>query len=352
MIAFVDWTLININFQQTINKIFPNSPSFKLANFFQTFSNSQTPQTSMTDQTAIKTLIIIAGPTAVGKTDLCVELAKKLKTEVISADSRQFYRELNIGTAKPTVEEMGGIPHHFVNSHSIEEYFSVGDFERDCLKILDAIFEKNDVAILTGGSGMFIKAITDGLDDMPDADLELRETLMQKLKTDGLEPLQKQLLFLDPAYYQQVDIQNSQRVVRALEVCISSGLPYSSFRGQQKAERPFNTIKICLNRERDLLYKRIDKRMDQMLANGLVEEAKYLMPFREHYALQTVGYKEVFEFFDGNYSYEELVRLLKRNSRRYAKRQITWFKNQDDFVWFEADKKEEIFEFITKALES
>jgi tRNA dimethylallyltransferase len=297
-----------------------------------------------------KTLIIIAGPTAVGKTDLCVELAKKHNTQVLSADSRQFYRELNIGTAKPTVEEMKGIPHHFVNSHSISEYFSVGDFERDCLKKLETIFEKKSVAILTGGSGMFIKAITDGLDDMPDADLELRETLMQKLKTEGLEPLQKQLLFLDPAYYQQVDIQNSQRVVRALEVCISSGMPYSSFRGQAKIERPFNTIKICLNRERDLLYKRIDKRMDQMLANGLIEEAKYLLPFREHYALQTVGYKEVFEYLDGNYDYEEMVRLLKRNSRRYAKRQITWFKNQDDFMWFEADRKEEIFEFIQSTM--
>lgn len=306
----------------------------------------------MSKQSAVKTLIIIAGPTAVGKTDLCVELAKKLNTEVFSADSRQFYRELNIGTAKPTVEEMKGIPHHFVNSHSISEYFSVGDFERDCLKKLDTIFEKKDAAILTGGSGMFIKAITDGLDDMPDADLELRETLMHKLKTEGLELLQKQLLFLDPAYYQQVDIQNSQRVVRALEVCISSGMPYSSFRGQAKIERPFNTIKICLNRERDLLYKRIDKRMDQMLVNGLIEEAKYLLSFSDHYALQTVGYKEVFEYLDGSYGYEELVRLLKRNTRRYAKRQITWFKNQDDFMWFEADNKGEIFEFISKSLDN
>lgn len=297
-----------------------------------------------------KTLIIIAGPTAVGKTDLCLELAQLLKTEIISADSRQFYRELNIGTAKPTVEEMKGITHHFVNSHSISEYFSAGDFERDCSIKLNTIFEKNNIAILTGGSGMFIKAITDGLDEMPDANLELRETLMQKLKNEGLEPLQRQLLFLDPVYYQQVDLQNSQRVVRALEVCISSGIPYSSFRGQQKIERPFKTIKICLDRERDILYKRIAKRMDQMLANGLIEEAKYLLPFREHYALQTVGYKEVFEYFDGNFDYEEMVRLLKRNSRRYAKRQITWFKNQDDFTWFEAEDKGRIFEYIIKTI--
>ena len=297
-----------------------------------------------------KTLIIIAGPTAVGKTELCVELAKKLETDVISADSRQFYRELNIGTAKPTVFEMRGINHHFVNSHSINDYFSVGDFERECLKTLDKIYAKKNVALITGGSGMFIKAITDGLDDMPDADLELREQLMDRLKKEGLEPLQKQLQFLDPEYFNSVDIQNSQRVVRALEVCISAGVPYSSFRINKKVERPFKTIKICLDRDRAVLYNRIDKRMDQMLANGLIDEAKYLLAFRNHNALQTVGYKEVFDFLDGNYDYDEMVRLLKRNSRRYAKRQITWFKNQDDFTWFEADKKKEIFEFIEKKL--
>jgi tRNA dimethylallyltransferase len=293
-----------------------------------------------------KTLIIIAGPTAVGKTDLCVELAQMLHTEVLSADSRQFYRELNIGTAKPTLEEMKGITHHFVNSHAIDEYFSVGDFERDCLQKLEQIFLKNNIAILTGGSGMFIKAITDGLDNMPEADLKLRESLMQKLKNEGLAPLQKQLEFLDPQYYSEVDVNNSQRVVRALEVCISSGMPFSSFRGKTKIERPFTILKICLNRDRDILYKRIDQRMDQMLADGLIEEAKYLLPYRHHYALQTVGYKEVFEYLDGAYGYDEMVRLLKRNSRRYAKRQITWFKNQDDFAWFEAENRRDVFEFI------
>lgn len=297
-----------------------------------------------------KTLIIIAGPTAVGKTDLCVELAKKIDTDVISADSRQFYRELNIGTAKPTVPEMRGVSHHFVNSHSINDYFSVGDFERECLTILDKIFESKNVALLTGGSGMFIKAITDGLDDMPEADLDLREQLMDRLEKEGLEPLQKQLQFLDPEYFNSVDIQNSQRVVRALEVCISAGVPYSSFRNNKKAERPFKTIKICLDRDRAVLYNRIDKRMDQMIANGLIEEAKYLLSFRNHNALQTVGYKEVFDFLDGNFGYDEMVRLLKRNSRRYAKRQITWFKNQDDFTWFDANNKKEIFEFIEKEL--
>lgn len=304
----------------------------------------------MENQSASKTLIIIAGPTAVGKTDLCVNLAQKLHTEILSADSRQFYRELNIGTAKPSVGEMKGIQHHFVNSHSIEEYFSVGDFERECLQKINMIFEKNNLAILTGGSGMFIKVITDGLDDMPDADLELREKLMEVLEKEGLSPLQKQLEFLDPTYYKEVDINNSQRVVRALEVCISSGLPYSSFRRKVKIERPFEIIKICLNRDRDILYKRIDKRMDQMLADGLVEEAKYLLPYRRHYALQTVGYKEVFDFFDGKYGYAEMVQLLKRNSRRYAKRQITWFKNQDDFEWFDAVEIEKLYEFISSKI--
>ncbi len=304
----------------------------------------------MNNQIAEKILIIIAGPTAVGKTDFCVELAKQLKTDIISADSRAFYRELNIGTAKPTIEEMKGVTHHFINSHSINEYFSVGDFERDALQKLEAIYKEKDVAILSGGSGMFIKAIIEGLDDMPDADLELRESLMQKLKKEGIEPLQKQLEFLDPAYYSQMDVQNSQRVVRALEVCISSGRPYSSFREKKEIIRPFKIIKICLNRDRDNLYKRIDQRMNQMLANGLIEEAKYLLPFRDHNALQTVGYKEVFEYLDGNYNYDELVRLLKRNSRRYAKRQVTWFKNQDNFIWFEAGHTNQILEYISQNL--
>jgi tRNA dimethylallyltransferase len=299
-----------------------------------------------------KTLIIIAGPTAVGKTDLCVELAQRLRTEVISADSRQFYRELNIGTAKPNWEEMKGVTHHFINSHSITEYFSVGDFERECIRKLNNIFITNDVAILTGGSGMFIKVISDGIDDMPDADLELREQLMQTLKNEGLNPLLRQLEFLDPTYYNKVDQQNSQRIVRALEVCIATGRPFSSFHINQKIERPFNILKIGLERPREQLYQRIDQRMNQMLAAGLVEEAKYLLPYRLHNALQTVGYKEVFDFFDGNTTYDEMVSLLKRNSRRYAKRQLTWFKNQDNLTWFEASKKEEVFHFIETQLKT
>lgn len=297
-----------------------------------------------------KTLIIIAGPTAVGKTYLCVKLAKLLDTEVVSADSRQFYRELAIGTAKPTIEEMDGIKHHFVDSHSIQDYYSVGDFERDCLAVLEEIFQRKDVVILTGGSGMFIKMITDGIDEMPEADLALRQILAKRLESEGLEILANELKKLDPIYYQQVDIQNTQRVLRALEVCISTGQPFSSFRKNQKVERSFKMIKIGLERPREELYVRIDKRMDIMLANGLEIEAKTVMGFREHYALKTVGYREIYEHLDGEYDREEMIRLLKRNSRRYAKRQMTWFKNQDEFNWFDAKNEVEIIDFIKSKL--
>lgn len=293
-----------------------------------------------------KTLIIIAGPTAVGKTDLCVKLAKLFDTDVVSADSRQFYRELAIGTAKPTVKEMNGVKHHFVDSHSIQNYYSVGDFERDCLTVLEEIFQKKDVVILTGGSGMFIKMITEGIDEMPKADLDLRQDLAQRLDNEGLEVLVDELKNLDPIYYEQVDIQNTQRVLRALEVCISTGKPFSSFRKNQKVKRPFLIIKIALERPRNELYARIDKRMEMMIANGLEAEAKSVMDFREHYALKTVGYREIYEHIDGEYDREEMVRLLKRNSRRYAKRQMTWFKNQDEFRWFYAKNEAEIIDFI------
>lgn len=297
-----------------------------------------------------KTLIIIVGPTAVGKTDLCVKLAKLLDTEVVSADSRQFYRELAIGTAKPTEAEMDGVVHHFINSHSIHDYYSVGDFERDCLKVLEEIFSRKDVAILTGGSGMFIKMITDGIDEMPEADLELRQKLAERFEKEGLVQLQEELRVLDPVYFEQVDEQNTQRVLRALEVCLSTGKSFSSFRKNQKVQRPFKMLKIALERPREELYIRIDTRMDMMLAAGLEEEAKAVIDYREHYALKTVGYREIYEHLDGNYDREEMVRLLKRNSRRYAKRQMTWFKNQDEFHWFDAKNVAEITEFVTNEL--
>lgn len=283
-------------------------------------------------------LLVIAGPTAVGKTALCVELAQKLHTEIISADSRQFYRELAIGTAKPTKEEQGGIKHHFIDSHSIQEYFSPGDFEREALILLEQLFQKHEVVILTGGSGLYIKALLEGLDEMPDVDLVLREQLMQQLEKEGIAPLWEQLQRLDPMYAAQVDQQNPQRIVRALEVCLSTGKPYSDFRKKQSADRPFQAIKICLDRPREELYARIDQRMDQMLAQGLVDEAIQYQEFQHLYALKTLGYKEVYGHLREEYDEAEMVRLLKRNSRHYAKKQLTWFRHQGEFQFLHPDE--------------
>ena len=291
-----------------------------------------------------KTLLVIVGPTAVGKTDLCVRLAQQFSTEVLSADARQFYRELTIGTAKPTKNELQGVPHHFIDSHSITELYSAGAFERDTLAQLQEIFSRKDVAILTGGSGLYIKAVCEGLDELPETPPELRAELMQRLETEGLAVLQRQLQILDPLYVSQNDLQNSQRVVRALEVCLVTGQPFSSFRVRKVAVRPFKIVQIALERPREDLYNRINTRMDTMLERGLVEEARSLLPYRHHNALQTVGYKEVFDYLDGLHDYPEMVRLLKRNSRHYAKRQLTWFKHQGNFEWFQADDFEAILE--------
>ncbi|WP_337042505.1 tRNA (adenosine(37)-N6)-dimethylallyltransferase MiaA [Emticicia sp. 17c] len=294
-----------------------------------------------------KYAILIVGPTAVGKTALSIQLAHLLDTEIISADSRQFYRELTIGTAKPTQDEMEGVKHHFIDSHSITSYYSAGDFERDVVKLLEEdIFKRKDVVIITGGSGLFVKALTDGLDEMPEAPLALREQLMKRLETEGLTPLANQLQQLDPVYASTADLQNSQRVIRALEVCLSTGLPFSEFHKKSKVQRSFNFIKIGIERPREELYERINQRMDLMLASGLEAEAQSLLQYRHHNALQTVGYKEIFDYLDGNYDYKTMVELLKRNSRRYAKRQMTWFKNQDDFRWFNAQDFDAIRAFI------
>lgn len=280
------------------------------------------------------TLLVISGPTAVGKTDLCVRLAQHLHTEIVSADSRQFFRELTIGTAKPTPEEMGGIPHHFIDSHSIQEEYNAGRFEQDALALLQQLFQKHRVVLLTGGSGLYLQAVTEGFDDMPVALPEVRAQLHQELAEGGLGPLVDELARLDPVTYDRIDRQNHQRVLRALEITRATGQPFSSFHGQKKAaERPFHVVKVALNREREELYQRIDQRMDQMLASGLEAEARALYPFRHHNALQTVGYKELFDYFEGHYDYAEAVRLLKRNSRHYAKRQLTWLRRDPEYQW-------------------
>ncbi|MBC7572277.1 MAG: tRNA (adenosine(37)-N6)-dimethylallyltransferase MiaA [Spirosoma sp.] len=275
-----------------------------------------------------KILLVVAGPTAVGKTALCVQLAQQLQTDVVSADSRQLYRELTIGTAKPTPAEMQDVQHYFVGSHSITDPVNAGRYERECLAVLDELFQKKDVVILSGGTGLYINAVCFGLDDMPAVNPLLREQLLTRLQTEGLTTLQAQLRQLDPEYAQTADLQNPVRVTRALEVCLSTGQPYSSFRRRQTAKRPFQPILVNLDRPRPELYTRIDTRVDTMLAAGLVDEVRSLLPYRELSALQTVGYQEIFPFLGGDYDYDEMVRLLKRNTRRYAKRQLTWFRSQ------------------------
>ncbi|MGV3538818.1 MAG: tRNA (adenosine(37)-N6)-dimethylallyltransferase MiaA, partial [Rufibacter sp.] len=267
-------------------------------------------------------LVVVVGPTAVGKTDFCVQLARHFQTEILSMDSRQFFRELSIGTAKPSKAEQGGVVHHFIDSHSITQEYNAGAFEQDALALLQQLFQQHEVVIATGGSGLYVRALCEGLDEMPEISHGVREELNKRLETEGLPNLVQQLQTLDPEYAAQVDIQNPQRVVRALEVCLSSGKPYSAFRQQERkaSKRGFQTIKIGLTRDRAELYQRIDQRMDSMLEQGLLEEVKRMVPYRHHQALQTVGYTELFHYLDGAYAYEEAVRLLKRNSRRYAKR--------------------------------
>lgn len=282
---------------------------------------------------ANKTLLVIVGPTAVGKTDLCVQLAHELKTEIISADSRQFYKELSIGTAKPNLFEQGGILHHFIDSHSIHDYFSPGDFEREALVLLKFLFEKKDVVICTGGSGLYLKALVDGLDEMPEIDMELRNSLMLRLKEEGLNVLLDELRNRDPEYAIKVDSKNPQRVIRALEVCISTSKSFSELRKSKLDSRPFKILRYCLDRPREELYRRIDARMDSMIANGLIDEAIKYVDFQSNYALKTLGYKEVYGFLRKEYDVIELERLLKRNSRHYAKKQLTWFRHQGEFVW-------------------
>ncbi|UPL47604.1 tRNA (adenosine(37)-N6)-dimethylallyltransferase MiaA [Hymenobacter sublimis] len=284
------------------------------------------------------TLLVVTGPTAVGKTALCVRLAQQLQTEIVSADSRQFFRELNIGTAKPTPEEMQGVPHHFINSHSITEEYNAGRFEQDALALLAQLFQRHRVVILTGGSGLYLHAVTEGLDELPAAPPAVREQLRAELGAHGLEPLVAELERLDPVTHARIDRQNPQRVLRALEISRATGQPFSSFHGATAASRPFRVVKVALTRERDELYQRIDQRMDQMLAAGLEEEARSLYPHRHHNALQTVGYQELFQYFEGHYEYAEAVRLLKRNSRRYAKRQLTWLRRDPQYQWFHPDE--------------
>ena len=298
-----------------------------------------------------KTLIVITGPTAVGKTALCLDIAQHFGIPIINADSRQIYKELKIGTASPTSEQLQLVPHYFVGSLSLTDYYSASLFEQQVLEILSRQFRSHDFALMAGGSMMYIDAVCDGIDDIPTVDDVTRETLKQRLKEEGLEALVEQLKELDPEYYEIVDRQNPRRVVHGLEICLMTGRTYTSFRKREKKERPFRIVKIGLNRPREELYDRINQRVDQMMQQGLLEEAKALYPMRQMNALNTVGYKELFDYLDGRWPLEEAVERIKGNTRRYARKQLTWYKKDPQIRWFHPDEKEQIISYISQDYE-
>jgi tRNA dimethylallyltransferase len=297
-----------------------------------------------------KNLIVIAGPTAIGKTALGVTLAKLFKTNVISADSRQFFKEMSIGTAKPTTAEMQNITHHFINSHSITEAYNVGRFESEAIELLDQLFKSKDEVIMVGGSGLYIDAVCKGFDELPEADETVRSKISSMLEKDGIESLQELLKKLDPVYYSKVDLNNPQRLSRALEVCLTTGIPYSTLREGKTKKRNFNIIKIGLNTSREILYDRINKRVDEMMNQGLLEEVKSLQEYKTANALQTVGYKELFDHLENKTDLKTAIDLIKQNTRRFAKRQLTWFRRDPEMKWFEPDEMEDIIEYIKQKI--
>ena len=281
------------------------------------------------------TLITIVGPTAIGKTALSIELANHFNTEIISCDSRQFYKEMTIGTAVPDSEELAAATHHFIQNKSIFEEYNVGQFERDTLETLAVLFSKNPIQLMVGGSGLYVNAVLNGLDDFPDVDPSIREKLKQDLQDNGIEYLQSQLKTLDIESFETIAIDNPHRIMRALEICLGTQKPYSSFKNKQKQARDFNTILIGLTAERSEIYNRINKRVESMIQKGLIEEAKKLYPYKDLNALQTVGYRELFDYFNGNISLDFAIDEIKKNTRRFAKRQLTWFRKDERILWFD-----------------
>ena len=295
-----------------------------------------------------KYLILIAGPTAVGKTELSLSIAEQYKADIISCDSRQFYKEMCIGTAVPNADELSKIKHHFIQNLSIEDNYSIGQFEREALAKIETLHKKNNVVIMVGGSGMYIDAVCKGLDDFPTVPDSIREELNLRHQNEGLNALKEELMELDPDYHELVDPSNPHRIIRAIEIYMVSGKPFSSFLKKQAKKRNFNMIKIILNREREELYQRINKRVDKMMTNGLLEEVKKLYDYKNFNALQTVGYKELFAFFDGEWDLDTAIEEIKKNTRRYAKRQITWFRRDTENIFFNADSLIDIKEYLKK----
>ena len=293
-----------------------------------------------------KKLIVITGPTAVGKTALCMDIAEQFGIPIINADSRQLFRELRIGTAAPTTEQLQRVRHYFVGTLHIGDYYSASMYEQEVMSLLQQLFTTSDYALLSGGSMMYIDAVCNGIDDIPTVDNDTREEMKRRLDEEGLEALAEELRQLDPEHYEVVDRQNPRRVVHALEICHMTGKTYTSFRKAVKKQRPFDIIKIGLNRNREELYNRINERVDQMMADGLLQEAKQMLPYRSENALNTVGYKELFNYFDGVWPLDEAVERIKGNTRRYARKQLTWFKRDGQMKWFEPNEQESITKYI------
>ena len=297
-------------------------------------------------------LFVLLGPTAVGKTALSLKVANILGSPIINCDSRQIYKNLSIGTAAPTDEQLQEIKHYFVKILELEEYYSAAQYEADVIQLLSQLQPSHNNILLSGGSMMYIDAVCNGIDDIPTVDSEVREQLKERLQTEGLEPLRSELRLLDPEYYNIVDLKNPKRIVHALEICYTSGKPYSSFRANKKKERPFQIVKIGLRRERSDLFDRINKRVDMMMEEGLLEEAENLYPLRHLNALNTVGYKELFHYFDGTWDLDLATEKIKKNTRDYAKKQMTWFAHDNDIHWFSPDNEKEIINFISENIQS
>lgn len=298
----------------------------------------------------MQTLVILLGPTAVGKTELSLRLADCFHSPILSCDSRQLYRDLPIGTAAPTADQLARVPHYFIGTLGLEDYYSAAQYEQDALAVLAQEFQTHDTLVMTGGSMMYIDAVCEGIDDIPTVDDETRNLLKQRYAAEGLEPLQKELRLLDPEYYAACDIRNTKRVIHALEICYMTGRTYTSFRVRAKKERPFRILKVGLHRERADLFDRINRRVTQMADQGLVEEARRVLPFRHCNSLNTVGYKEIFQYLDGEWSLDFALEKIRRNTRVYAKKQMTWFKKDETTRWFHPNDEAGILRYLQEAL--
>ena len=295
-------------------------------------------------------LIVLIGPTGVGKTELSLQLAEQFHTDIVSADSRQLYAELKIGTAAPTPEQLARIHHHLVGTLHLTDYYSAAQYEADAMNLLKELFEQHEVVILTGGSMMYIDAICKGIDDIPTIDAETRQMMLQKYEQEGLEQLCGELRILDPDYYRIVDLKNHKRVIHALEICYMTGRTYTSYRTQQKKQRPFQIIKIGLTRDREELYERINRRVNLMMEDGLLEEVRSVLPYRQLNSLNTVGYKEIFKYLDGEWNLPFAIDKIKQNSRIYSRKQMTWFKRDEEIRWFHPDQEQEIIAYINQRI--